>query len=69
MTSRELVYKTMRGNATPRTPVYGWVRFELEKPITEAFGSVENFEDHYRFDLAHISGGPYAFSKCLEPLR
>lgn len=69
MTSRELVYKTMRGETPPRTPVYGWVRFELEKPITEAFGSVENFEDHYRFDLAHIFGGPYAFGKCLESLR
>lgn len=69
MTSRELVYKTMRGETPPRTPVYGWVRAELERPITEAFGSVENFEDHYRFDLAHIFGGPYAFGKCLEPLR
>lgn len=69
MTSRELVFKTMRGETPPRTPVYGWVRFELEKPITEAFGSVENFEDHYRFDLAHIFGGPYAFGKCLESLR
>ena len=69
MTSRELVYRTMRGETPCRTPVYGWVRFELEKPITEAFGSVENFEDHYRFDLAHIFGGPYAFGKCLESLR
>jgi len=69
MTSRELVYQTMRGESPGRTPVYGWVRFELEKPITEAFGSVENFEDHYRFDLAHIFGGPYAFGKCLEPLK
>lgn len=69
MTSRELVYRTMRGETPCRTPVYGWVRFELEKPITETFGSVENLEDHYRFDLAHIFGGPYAFSKCLEPLR
>lgn len=69
MTSRELVYRTMRGETPCRTPVYGWVRFELEKPITETFGSVENFEDHYRFDLAHIFGGPYAFGKCLESLR
>ena len=59
----------MRGETPPRTPVYGWVRFELEKPITEAFGSVDNFEDHYRFDLAHVFGGPYAFGKCLESLR
>ena len=66
MTSRELVIKTMKGEACHRTPVYGWVRAELEKPITERFGSVENFEDHYRFDLAHIFGGPWAFGKCLE---
>ena len=45
MTSKELVLKTMRGENPGRTPVYGWVRFELEKQITEAFGSVENFED------------------------
>ena len=69
MTSRELVYRTMRGDPTPRTPVYGWVRFELEKPITERFGSVENFEDHYRFDLAHIFGGPDPFGKCMAHLQ
>ena len=68
MTSRELVIKTMKGQDCGRTPVYGWVRAELEKPITECFGSVENFEDHYRFDLAHIFGGPWAFGKCLEGL-
>ena len=68
MTSRELVIKTMKGQDCGRTPVYGWVRAELEKPITERFGSVENFEDHYRFDLAHIFGGPWAFGKCLEGL-
>ena len=68
MTSRELVLRTMKGEYCGRTPVYGWVRFELEKPITERFGSVENFEDHYRFDLAHIFGGPWAFGKCLEGL-
>ena len=68
MNSRELVIRTMKGEACHRTPVYGWVRAELEKPITERFGSVENFEDHYRFDLAHIFGGPWAFGKCLEGL-
>ena len=63
MTSKELVIKTMKGENPGRTPVYGWVRFELEKPIAEAFGSVENFEDHYRFDMAHIFGGPGLLSK------
>ena len=39
-------------------PVYGWVRANLEEQISEAFGSVEGFEDRYEFDLAHLFGGP-----------
>ena len=59
MTSRELVQKTIRGeNATGITPLYGWVRENLQQPISERFGSVEAFEDAYRFDMAHIFGGP-----------
>jgi uroporphyrinogen decarboxylase len=34
------------------------VRANLEKPITEAWGSVEAFEDHYEFDFTHLFGGP-----------
>lgn len=67
MTSRELVIKTMKGENPGRTPVYGWVLFELEKQISREFGSVANFEDKYEFDLAHIFGGPYAFGRCLAP--
>lgn len=69
MTSRELVIKTMKGENPGRTPIYGWVRAELEAPIRERFGSVENFEDKYEFDLAHIFGGPNPFGKCLKSLR
>ena len=63
MTSAELVAKTIRGeNNTGRTPKYGWVKFELEEPIREKYGSVRNFEDEFRFDLAHIFGGPFPFN-------
>lgn len=30
----------------------------MSGPISQAFGSVEAFEDHYGFDLAHLFGGP-----------
>lgn len=63
MTSKELVVKTMRGENPGRTPVYGWVSANLSEPIRKEFGSVENFEDHYRFDLAHIFGGPDILDK------
>lgn len=58
MNSKELVAKTIRGENTGRTPVYGWVSANLKDELTEAFGSVENFEDHYEYDMAHIFGGP-----------
>jgi len=61
MNSRELVAATIRGENTGRTPVYGWVRANLDKQITGAFGSVDNFEDHYQFDMAHLFGGPSPF--------
>jgi len=63
LNSRELVAATIRGENPKQTPVYGWVRANLEKEISEAFGSVENFEDHYKFDMAHIFGGPRLFDK------
>ena len=37
----------------------------VEKEINEVFGSVENFEDKYEFDMAHIFGGPDAFKRDL----
>ncbi len=63
MTSRELVAKTIRGeNTTGITPVYGWVFANLEAQLSEKFGSVAAFEDHYKFDMAHIFGGPSPFN-------
>jgi len=62
MESHELVRRTIQGaNHTGITPVYGWVKANMSAAITEAFGSVIAFEDHYRFDMSHIFGGPYAY--------
>ena len=63
LTSTELVARTIRGeNNTGRTPVYGWVGANLKEVISEKFGSVENFEDVYEYDMAHIFGGPSSFN-------
>lgn len=61
MTSRERVTRTLRHEERDRIPVYGWVRANMEAPISKAFGSVDAFEDHYGFDLAHLFGGPSSF--------
>lgn len=72
MNSKQLVKMTILGqNTTDITPVYGWVRENLTNELTADFGSVENFEDHYRFDMAHIFGGPAlyedeAIEKCKK---
>ena len=53
-----------------RQPIYGWVVENLSKEITEAFGSVENFEDHYEYDMSHLFGGPRPIKMDLiEELR
>lgn len=71
MTSRERVIKAIRGEATDRTPIYGWVSANLKDEITERYGSVEAFEDLYEFDAAHIFGGPvpYRSSAYLKSLK
>lgn len=58
MTSRERVIKAIKGEPVDRTPIYGWVSANLTDEITAEFGSVENFEDAYEFDAAHIFGTP-----------
>lgn len=66
MTSRELVAKTIKGeNTTGITPVYGWVSANLSEEISREYGSVQNFEDHYEFDMAHIFGGPAMYDRAL----
>ncbi len=70
MLSRERVIETISFRKPDRVPVYGWARSNLEQPITEKFGSVEAFEDHYDFDYAHIFGGPTPYaSSDLKALR
>lgn len=59
MTSRERVSAVIRHHQPDRVPLYGWVSANLSEPIRKAFGSVEAFEDHYSFDLAHLFGGPH----------
>ncbi len=68
MTSKQLVKQTMQGNPVTRTPIYGWVSENLSAEISAAFGSVEQFEDYYAFDMAHIFGGPNPFSNQLYDL-
>jgi len=62
MLPRERVIAVIRHEPADRIPVYAWVRSNLEKEITAAFGSVEAFEDHYGFDYAHIFGGPRTYN-------
>lgn len=58
MKSYELVSKVIKGEPVSKTPVYGWLRENMTPQISEVYGSVENFEDHYEFDMSHIFGGP-----------
>ena len=70
MLPRERVIAVIEGRRPDRIPVYGWLRQNLEDTISQAFGSVEAFEDRYEFDLSHIFGGPKPFSdKIIGPLR
>jgi uroporphyrinogen decarboxylase len=68
MTSTERVSLTLRHQARDRMPVYGWVKENMSGPICQAFGSVEAFEDHYGFDLAHLFGGPPSYVVGQEVL-
>lgn len=61
MLPRERVIEVIEHRTPDRMPVYGWVKANLEEEITEAFGSVEAFEDKYEFDYAHLFGGPHPY--------
>lgn len=63
MNSTERVRNTILGKPTDRQPIYGWVSANLTEEITQTFGSVASFEDHYEFDAAHLFGGPGSFRK------
>lgn len=63
MLPRERVINVINHGRPDRMPIYGWVKENLDKEITEAFGSVEAFEDKYEFDLAHLFGGPACYDE------
>ena len=65
MNSTERVARTIRGQETDRTPIYGWVAANLSGPINAAYGSVSAFEDKYEYDMAHLFAGPGAFDGHL----
>ncbi len=70
MLPRERVITVINHGKPDRIPIYGWVRANLEKQISEVFGSVEAFEDKYEFDFAHIFGGPGCYSGTeIQKLR
>lgn len=65
MNSTERVRNTILGKPVDRQPIYGWVAANLRNEITEKWGSVEAFEDHYEFDMCHLFGGPKTFKEDL----
>jgi len=65
MKSAERVRNTILGKPVDRQPIYGWIFANLSDEITEKWGSVENFEDSYEFDMAHIFGGPHPYNMEL----
>lgn len=70
MLSRERVIQVIEHRRPDRIPIYGWVRANLEKEISAAFGSVEAFEDRYEFDFAHLFGGPRPYpGERLQAMR
>jgi len=69
MKSHELVSLTIKGQNPGRTPVYGWLA-NLKEEISKIFGSVEAFEDHYVFNMAHIFGDPPMYdNEIIEVLK
>ncbi len=65
MTSAERVKNAILGLPVDRTPIYGWVSANLSGPIASSYGYVSAFEDKYRFDAAHIFGGPGPFNNTV----
>jgi len=61
MKSYDLVSRIIRGEKLDRTPVYGWIAWNLDWQASPYMGFTA-FEDKYEFDLAHLFGGP----KCYD---
>jgi uroporphyrinogen decarboxylase len=62
MLPRERVIEVINHRKPDRIPIYAWLFANMEKQISERFGSVRNFEDIYEFDMAHIFGGPHPYT-------
>jgi uroporphyrinogen decarboxylase len=70
MLPRERVITVIRHGKPDRIPIHGWLFRNLEQEISEAFGSVNAFEDKYEFDLAKIYGGPSCYPPgAIDALR
>ncbi|NCO42460.1 MAG: hypothetical protein COZ06_05990 [Armatimonadetes bacterium CG_4_10_14_3_um_filter_66_18] len=70
MLPRERVIQVIKHKRPDRLPIYGWVRANLSEQIAAAFGSVEDFEDKYEFDMHHAFGGPGSYAaEDLQRLR
>lgn len=70
MKSYELVAETIKGNNPGRTPIYGWIGWNLDWKNNEKYKSHTVFEDKYEFDMAHLFGGPECFDDTkIEELR
>lgn len=56
MLPRERVIAVLEHRKPDRVPLTAWLRANLTDELTDAYGSVEAFEDRYEFDLTHIIG-------------
>ncbi len=70
MKSYELVSQTIKGNNPGRTPIYGWIAWNLDWANNNKYKTHTAFEDRYEFDMAHLFGGPGCFNnEKLNELR
>ncbi len=70
MLGRERVEAVIKHEAPDRIPIHAWLQANLEKQISEVYGSLASLEDRYEFDSAHLSGGPAPRSRqTIEGLR
>lgn len=63
MLSRERVQCVIEGKTPDKMPIYGWIKENLKDVISAKYGSVEQFEDTYQFDFAHLFGGPGCYQR------
>jgi uroporphyrinogen decarboxylase len=61
MKSYDLVTQTIRGKNPGKTPIYGWIAWNLDWKNNQKYKTYQNFEDKYEFDMAHLFGGPNCF--------